>query len=211
MYVHPAFHVDRDASLAFAAARGFGLVVACDGGRPVGSALPFVLHREGDAARLEFHVARGNRLAELAGKGGQWLVSVQGSDAYVSPDWYETAGQVPTWLYQMVHLSGPVTLMPDERMAAHLDQLSAKFESWLAPKQPWKTEKVSPQRRQMLMRAIVGMQMSIEKVEGNFKLNQHKNDADYTAVAKALSRQDDAAASEISARMVALRPQLSYD
>jgi hypothetical protein len=29
MYVHPAAKIDADASLAFAAARGFGLVVGC--------------------------------------------------------------------------------------------------------------------------------------------------------------------------------------
>ena len=39
MYAQPAFNVHRAVSLAFAAARGFGLVVACDRGRPVASLL----------------------------------------------------------------------------------------------------------------------------------------------------------------------------
>jgi predicted FMN-binding regulatory protein PaiB len=41
MYVHPAFKVHRAVGLAFAAARGFGHVIACEGGRPVAALLPF--------------------------------------------------------------------------------------------------------------------------------------------------------------------------
>ena len=35
-----------------------------------------------------------------------WLMAVNGADAYVSPDWYVSPDQVPTWLYQAVHLTG---------------------------------------------------------------------------------------------------------
>jgi transcriptional regulator len=61
-----------------------------------------------------------------------------------------------------------------------------------------------------MMKAITGLVMTVEEIEGSFKLNQHKSDVDHAAVAAALSRQDDAAAREISRRMVALRPQLDY-
>jgi transcriptional regulator len=60
------------------------------------------------------------------------------------------------------------------------------------------------------MRAIVVIEMQIEDIEGKFKLNQHKNDADHAAVASQLSVQSDLAAQTIAARMVALRPQLMY-
>lgn len=50
MYVHPAFRADRAASLAFAAARGFGLVVAHEGAKPVASPLPFHLPYANDGS-----------------------------------------------------------------------------------------------------------------------------------------------------------------
>src|SRR5687768_7605 len=126
MYVHPAFKADRSASLAFASGRGFGLVVACSGGRPTASPLPFHLdYRPSGTPRLGFHVARNNPLAELAAKGGTWLVAVSGADAYVSPDWYVSHDQVPTWLYEAVHLSGPVRVLSDDEPREHLDELSA--------------------------------------------------------------------------------------
>ena len=211
MYVHPAFKVHPAASLAFAAARGFGLVIACDGGRPVASPLPFrLIEADGKVPKLEFHVARANPLGAIAEKGGNWLVAVTGHDAYVSPDWYDSAEQVPTWLYETVQLSGPVRVIPGDHTRAHTEQLSAKFEGWLAPKTPWLLDKVSDRRREMLLTAIVAVEMTVETIEGAFKLNQHKGDADHVAVASALARQDDPSSRVIAERMVALRPQLDY-
>ena len=62
----------------------------------------------------------------------------------------------------------------------------------------------------MLLKAIVAVEMTIETVEGSFKLNQHKSDADHVAVANALARQDDPSARAVARRMVALRPHLDY-
>jgi len=211
MYAPPFFQPDRAASLAFADARGFGTVCAYDGARPVASALPFYLETSSDSAPCAaFHVARGNALAKLAGGTSNWLIAVNGADTYISPDWYASPDQVPTWLYQAVHLSGPVRVMTNEELGAHLDALSAKFESWLAPKPPWTTGKMTAGRREAMMKAIVGLEMTVEDVEGSFKLNQHKSDVDYAAIANALSRQSEADAQAIAKRMVALRPQLDY-
>ena len=212
MYIHPAFRADRAASLAFAAARGFGLVVAHDGAKPLASPLPFHLSYANDGSpRLGFHVARQNPLAALAERGGTWLVSVMGPDCYVSPDWYASPDQVPTWLYESVQLSGPVRVQAVGELRPHLDSLSEKFEGWLTPKPNWSAEKVTSGRREMLMKAIVGIEMTVETVEGSFKLNQHKADADHVAVAAALARQTDAGSQAIAARMIALRPHLDYE
>jgi transcriptional regulator len=211
MYVHPAFKIDRAASLAFAAARGFGVVVACHEGAPVASPLPFHLDFACDGTpRVAFHVARGNAFAAIAQAGGSWLVSVMGADAYVSPDWYASPDQVPTWLYEAVHLSGPVRVIRDG-LAEHLDTLTERFEGTLAPKAPWAAAAVTPGRKAKLMQAIVGIEMLVETVEGSLKLNQHKSDADHAAVAAALARRPDAASQAIAARMVALRPHLDYE
>jgi transcriptional regulator len=210
MYIPPAFRIDEAASLAFAAARGFGLVIACADGRATASPLPFYIDQAAGGRWLAFHVARGNRLADLAANGGRWLVAVWGADAYVSPRWYASPDQVPTWLYESVQLAGPVRLMSDVEQREHLDRLTAAFEARQAPAPPWSVDLVTPGRREALMRAIVAVEMTIGSVEGSFKLNQHKSDADHTAVAAALAGQDDAGARAIAAHMMALRPHLAY-
>ena len=212
MYTPPMFKSDRAASLAFAQTRGFGLACAWDGTKPVASSLPFYLTFADDGTpHAAFHAARHNPLIKLADGRSSWLLAVSGADAYVSPDWYVSPDQVPTWLYEAVHLTGPVRVMSDQELAQNLDALSAKFESWLAPKPPWAVGEMSAGRREMLMKAIVGLKMTVENVEGSFKLNQHKSDVDHAAIATELSRQSNADAQAIGKRMVALRPQLDYD
>ena len=211
MYTPPMFKSDRTASLAFAEARGFGTVCAWDGNKPVASSLPFYLDYADDGTpRAAFHVARHNALAGVADGTSSWLMAVNGADAYVSPDWYASADQVPTWLYQAVHLNGTVRKQSDDELGRHLDMLSAKFESWLGPKPPWLSSKMTAGRLEAMKKAIVGLVMTVEEIEGSFKLNQHKSDVDYAAIASALAQQSDAAAQAIADQMVALRPQLTY-
>ncbi len=212
MYTPPAFQVDRSASLAFAAARGFGLVIAGEAGGFAASPLPFHLGYAADGTPLvTFHVARANPLAVLAARGGQWLLVVMGPDAYVSPDWYASQDQVPTWLYQSVQLAGPVQPVPDDALSLHLDALSETFESRLAPKRPWTSDKVSPARRKKLVKAIAGIEMRVETVQGSFKLNQHKSDADQIAVVERLAGSADRMAEAIARAMIATRPHLQYE
>jgi transcriptional regulator len=212
MYTPPMFKPDRAASLAFAQARGFGTVTVWDGSKPIASVLPFYLTSADDGTpQVAFHVARNNPLVRLADGKSRWLIAVLGADAYVSADWYASPDQVPTWLYQAVHLTGTVRMMSDSDLASHLDALSAKFEGWLAPKAPWKASKVTSGRLETLKKAIVGLAMSVDEVEGSFKLNQHKSDVDYVAVATELARQPEAAAKVLAGEMRALRPQLDYN
>ena len=208
MYTPPPFKSDRAASLAFAEARGFGTVCAFDGKKPIASLLPFYLSYADDGTpRALFHVARGNPLVKLADGTSSWLLAVNGADAYVSADWYVSADQVPTWLYQSVHLTGTVRTLAEDELAAQVDALSAKFEGWLAPKKPWTSAKVTAGRLEMLKKAIVGFVMTIEEVEGSFKLNQQKSEVDYAAVANALAAQGDAGSQQIAALMRGMRPQ----
>jgi transcriptional regulator len=211
MYTPPPFQPDRAASLAFAEGRGFGTFCAWGGNKPIASLLPFYLDFADDGtARAAFHVARHNPLAGLADGTSSWLLAVSGADAYVSADWYVSPDQVPTWLYQAVHLTGTVRKLSDDELAVQIDTLSAKFENGLAPKQPWTSSKMTAARLEALKKAIVGLVMTVEEIEGSFKLNQHKSDADHVAVASALTQRHDEAAQTIATQMVALRPQLDY-
>lgn len=209
MYTPPMFKPDRAASLAFAQARGFGTVCAWEGGKPIASSLPFYLAFADDGTpQMAFHVARHNPLVKLADGTSSWLTAVTGADAYVSADWYVSPDQVPTWLYQAVHLTGTVRKLSDHELGPHLDVLSAKFENWLAPKPPWMSSKMTAGRLAAMKQAIVGLVMTVEEIEGSFKLNQHKSDVDHVAVATALARQPEVAAQVLAGEMRALRPHL---
>jgi transcriptional regulator len=211
MYTPPMFKTDRAASLAFAEARGFGMICAWDGHKPIASPLPFYFDYGADGTPLAmFHVARNNPLIALADSAPTWLLAVTGADAYVSPDWYASPDQVPTRLYQTVHLTGPVRKLSEEELVVQIDRLSDKFEGWLAPKPPWTSAKMTTARLEALKKGIVGLVLTVEAVEGTFKLNQHKSDVDHVAIASALNGQPDEGSRTIAQQMVALRPSLEY-
>jgi transcriptional regulator len=208
MYTPPPFKPDRTASLAFAEARGFGLVCAWDGAKPIASPLPFYLSFADDGTpQALFHVARHNPLVKLAGGANSWLLAVNGADAYVSPDWYVSPDQVPTWLYQSVHLTGAVRVLSDDELAEQIETLSAKFENRLLPKKPWLSSKMTTGRLDAMKKAIVGLTMTVAEVEGSFKLGQQKSEADYASLAGALASQTDADAQHIAQLMRDTRPQ----
>jgi transcriptional regulator len=209
MHIPPPFRTSRSDCLALAEQRGFGLVCAHDGQLPVVSWLPFHVAYAGDGTPcVTFHVAKSNPLALPAMHQQKWLLAISEADAYVSPRWYASPQQVPTWLYKAVNLSGPVRALSDAELLQHLDTLAAHFESASAPQPPWTMDEIAAGRRAALTGAIVGLSMTVEQVEGSFKLNQHKSDADHVAVATALAGQNDAGARQIAADMRAMRPHV---
>jgi len=195
----------------FARARGFGMACAVSEGMPIAAHVPFLIREQGQGRiDLEFHVSRANPIATCADGTFDWLLAVQGPDAYVSADWYVTPDQVPTWLYEAVHFTGPVKAMPIGRTDRHADDLSAEFERRLLPKPPWTSDKMRPERREGLKNGIVGLSMQVLKIEGQRKLNQHKTDPDHVAVADALAGHPTQSARELAGHMRGQRPGLAY-
>jgi transcriptional regulator len=161
------------------------VAAAPDGGPRVAHA-PVVVRRLGAGLALDFHLSRGNALAPFLADGFRAVLVSLGPDAYVSPDWYESPDQVPTWNYVSVEAEGPVAAMDEAGLVALLDDLSAQEEGRLAPKPPWTRGKMSPGRFETMTRAIVCARLTVERLEGTFKLSQNKNDADRAGVVKGL-------------------------
>jgi len=176
MHPNPAFRqADAARNIAFAREQGFGLLAVATGAAPLISHIPFLLSEDG--ARAEFHLVRSNPIARLMSDPLPARLAVQGPHSYVSPDWYGVEDQVPTWNYVAVHLLGEISLQPQERMRDLLDRQSAQFEARLAPKPEWRTDKMTPEVLERMMRQIVPCEMRVDEVAGTWKLGQNKPDA----------------------------------
>jgi len=159
---------------------------------------PVVVHAPD---RLRFHVARGNRAAAQLG-GARAILSCLGPDAYVSPDWYGTSDQVPTWNYLAVEAEGPLRRLDEEELAALLDTLSADHEMRLAPKPEWTRAKMTPGRFEAMLKAIIGFELTVEQWRGTRKLGQNKKETERVAAAAGLEPSDPV----MAALMAAARP-----
>ncbi len=207
--LRPQFRMDEQHALAFAAARGFGVVVAADEDGPRASHVPFVLKMDDRGTLAQFHLTARNPLVALADGTRRFLLIVAGADAYVSNDWYESADNVSTWLYEAVHLTGIAYTRELDQNRPHGDTLLAVSEARLQ-KEPWTLAAMEPGKRETMLASIRVVDIVVDQVEGQSKLNQHKPDADHVAVADQLARAPDTAARRLAARMRTLRPQLTY-
>jgi len=150
------------------------------------------------------HLARNNPLAELP-DGAALSFSMIAGDAYVSPDWYETEGRVPTWNYIAVEGRGVVERLNGGDLRRLLVDLSAIEESKLVPKPPWTIDKVPAEKLDALMNAIVGFSLRFEVLEGKFKLSQNVTPEDIDGVIRGLEQRADAMSLKIAKAMRGIR------
>ncbi|MEM7178110.1 MAG: FMN-binding negative transcriptional regulator [Pseudomonadota bacterium] len=183
MHPNPAFRrTEEETALAFARARGFGVMTAAGPEGVLAAHVPFVL----EGRRLAAHLVRSNPLARHLRQGPSHVrLIVSGPDGYISPDWYGVEDKVPTWNYVAVHLTGALSLAPEAGLLGHLEALSARFEGRLE-KPPWTHEKMSDGVMAKMMRQILPVSMEIAGVESTFKLNQNQPDAARQGAAAAL-------------------------
>jgi len=189
--MHPArpFRVeDRETLLAFLREHPFVTLAASVGGRPMVAQAPIVVREMHDELVIDFHLSRGNILAPHLVQGFRAVMLATGEDAYVSPDWYESADQVPTWNYLSVEAEGSVAVLNDAELIAQLDSLSEQEEARLAPKPLWTRHKMAPGKFEALLRGIIGGRLFVDRLEGTFKLSQNKSAADRLGAAKGLGK-----------------------
>ncbi len=192
MHPNPAFRkTPADRNLAFARARGFGVLSVNGPAGPLLAHVPFLLSQDGTTADL--HLARSNAVIG-AGIPAEAVLVVMGPDAYISPDWYGVPDQVPTWNYIAVHLRGTLLQLPDTAMDGHVNALSDQFEARLAPKPVWKSTKMGEGVMDRMKRMILPFRLQITAVDGTWKLNQNKTPAAQAGVIAALNSQGGAQA-----------------
>jgi transcriptional regulator len=193
LYIPAHFRVeDRRALIAFIRDNAFGTLVSGGAGAITVSHIPFIVEGEGDGpVQLLGHVARANPHWKELEAGGTSLAIFQGPHAYVSPTWYENHPSVPTWNYAVVHAQVRARLMDEAGLRELLQRLSAQYEA--GRPSPWRMEDLAPEYVAMMLKAIVGFTLQVERLEGKFKLSQNRPGADAARVAAALEGEGEGA------------------
>ena len=141
---------------------------------------------------LQGHVARANPILSDIAKAQELLIIFQGPDVYISPSWYEekarTGKVVPTWNYLAVHAYGSITMRDDPTwLRQHLAKLTSEHESTFDA--PWRIEDAPSEYINRMLRGIVGIEVTMSRVVGKWKLSQNKTHADQQAIVEALNKQ----------------------
>lgn len=188
MHVSKHFREEsREALHALMQAYPFATVIVHTTDGLIANHLPF--ERLDDV--LQGHAARGNELAGL--DGAEVLVIFHGPHGYISPNGYptkrETGREVPTWNYAVVHVHGRLKVIEDAAwLRAQLERLTDHHEA--AEPQPWHVGDAPEDHIASSLRGIVGLEISIERIVGKFKLSQNHPERNRLGVIAGLRRRD---------------------
>jgi transcriptional regulator len=228
MYIPRHFGLEDRAQISeFVAAAGAADLVTFDGAELTATLLPVIWDQDDSASRtsasqasasqasgngnragygrLLGHIALANRQWETARPGVPALAIVHGPQAYISPNWYASKREhgrvVPTWNYVTVHFTGPVTFHRDpEWLRGLVTRLTAKFEG--QREQPWQPSDAPPAFIDGQLRGIVGVELSVTRVEAKAKLSQNRGAEDRAGAIDGLRGEDAPGSAEIADLMV---------
>lgn len=175
--------------------------------------LPLVVRRDAGAhGTLEGHVARANAHHRQASATAEALVIFSGPDAYITPAWYATKAEhgrvVPTWNYVAVHVYGTLRIVEDPAfLARHLAELSARHEA--SRQSTWTVDDAPAEYIEQQKKAIVGVQIAIERVEGKWKMSQNRSSEDIDGVVRGLGESPSPRDREVARIVAERRPKRS--
>ena len=186
MYVPAHFAGEDEAVQELLYSRGAADLVTATPEGLVATMLPFLYDRERSV--LLGHLARNNEHWKLPVIGDA-LVIMRGPDAYISPTWYASKQEhgrvVPTWNYITAHIHGTMTVHDDPAWVEDVvRRLSDRHESGRA--EPWSVDDAPAKFVSGQLRAIVGVEIAIQRIEAKFKLSQNRPAADVDGVIEGL-------------------------
>jgi len=156
------------------------------------SHIPMVLEKDGsELGRLKCHVSRANAQWRDFSPEVEALAIFQGTHHYISPTWYvekqETGKVVPTWNYEVVHAYGKLQAIQDhDWLMAHLNRLTNIHE--VASPEPWHVGDAPEDYIDTMAKGIVGLEFSIIRLEGKWKVSQNRDQRDREGILKALDQ-----------------------
>jgi transcriptional regulator len=189
MYIPAHFQATPEQQSALLAAPGLVDLISPGPDGLVATPLPMLYQPADDGpGSLIGHVARNNPHWRCAGE-PESLAIVRGSDAYVSPAWYPSKAEhgrvVPTWNYLVLHVYGRLVIHESTDWLRDLvTRLTAVHEA--AVGSSWQVSDAPAAYLDGQLRAIVGIELQISRIEAKAKLSQNRSDADQVSVIEAL-------------------------
>jgi transcriptional regulator len=208
MYVPAHFAVDEAAVHELLARHGAADLVTLTDEGLVATMLPFAYVPDaGTRGSLHGHLARNNAQWKLPAR-GEALAIVRGPDAYISPSFYASKAEhgrvVPTWNYVTAHVHGELIVHDDaEWTESVVRRLTEKHEASSA--RPWSVDDAPREYIEGQLRAIVGIELLITRIEAKAKLSQNRPEQDIPGIITGLRERGDSASAGLVERANAAR------
>ncbi|XYA02116.1 hypothetical protein QA089_004681 [Meyerozyma guilliermondii] len=172
-----------------------GTVVTSGDQGLIANHIPFYLYTDSETGKsyLRAHVAKVNHQVPSLKENDNVMVIFQSADSYISPSHYpgkqETHKYVPTWDFAAVHVYGKSRIIDDGKwVRSQLDSFTAQNETKRAV--PWKVSDAPESYTSVLIKAITGLEIEIDRTECKFKFEQEKSRKDIDGVIEGLEKEN---------------------
>ena len=188
MYIPRHFKASDEAAQEFLSHIESGHLVSNSKKGLISTLIPLIYNQETNA--FLGHIAKQNDQASLASNQEALLISVL-NETYISPNWYASKVEhhkvVPTWDYMLIHAYGELVIHNDaDWILKQVTRLTNRFEKD-QPK-PWSVDQAPTDYVEGQIRAIVGIELKLSRIEVSFKMSQNKSDADLDGVIAGLTK-----------------------
>ncbi|MGH3151256.1 MAG: FMN-binding negative transcriptional regulator [Streptosporangiaceae bacterium] len=200
MYIPAHFAADDAAVHDLLAKHGAADLITLTDDGLLATMLPFAYEPSaGEHGVLLGHVARNNDQWRKPAQ-GESLAIIRGPDSYVSPSWYAAKAEhgrvVPTWNYLTAHVYGRLIVHDDLVWVEDVvRRLTAKHEAarLAAPGQrmPWSVDDAPRKFIEGQLRAIVGLELQITRIEAKAKLSQNRPATDVPGIVDGMAARGD--------------------
>lgn len=163
--------------------------------------LPMILTETNGKKVLQAHIAKANPLWKTIENNTSVLVIFNGPNCYISPNYYltkkENGKAVPTWNYVVVHVKGKITFIQDKDwLKTFINNLTNKHEA--SQDKPWSTADAPIGYVEKMFPAIVGIEIGIDSMSGQWKLSQNQPDINQQGVIQGLMQGQESDAQKIA-------------
>jgi transcriptional regulator len=178
----------------------------------VATHLPLLLdENRGEYGTLTGHVSRANVQWRETDTHAEALIIFLGLDTYITPNWYpakqETGRVVPTWNYAAIHAYGRITFIEDpEWLRTMVTDLTKKHEASFPA--PWKVTDAPAVYIDSQLKAIVGFEFQIVRLEGKQKFNQNRSEEDRLGVIEGLRELEDERKTQVAELMEGIESRI---
>jgi len=158
-------------------------------GKQVATQIPFLLEERNGELFLQAHVMKNTDHHRAFIENPNALIVFSGPHTYVSATWYTTKNIGSTWNYMSVHAEGNIRFMSEEELVEFMKKLTLRFEGE-NEHSPTYYDNLSESYLDKMMRAIVGIEIKVERLDNVFKLSQNRDEESYRTIISELEQQD---------------------
>jgi len=158
-------------------------------GKQMATQVPVFIEEKNNDLFIQAHIMRNTDHYKALVENPNALMLFTGPQAYISASWYDQPQSGSTWNYMSVHVYGQIRFMSSNELREFMSKFTLYYENGNLDS-PTIFENLPKEYQDLMLPAIVGIELKVEKMDHVFKLSQNRNETSYLNIISHLEKQN---------------------